>query len=358
MADSLPNLPNPLTPLAWLPPDEATQFQITRYITIGCFGAWIWDVLVSLPEELLMVRTAKLRFSDAVYFVSRIAQAAFLGSRIAFGVAHIKHCQALESILGWTGSIQYVIHALLFIFRIRAVFHDQPIVVWAFHLMWLAVVGTCLTAPFGLESVPLGQTGLCLQKATKNFVAATIIVSAVYDTLVFASITIKLLEMSQGAAPSWKAFWSGQGLGNVSRMVLQTGQLYYLVTAGSTISAAACVLSPDVPLQYGDSMITVNGFITNVMATRVYRLLKLGYIRDPDTLPTVQQVSSVQFQHTLPHSVSSEVPTQTTVLSSQLPSLVHEVDFPGDKQTSEPLEGSANLHPIEDKEGIKDVDLC
>lgn len=38
---ALPPLPNPLTPLAWLPPDTASQLEVSRYLysaTIGVSG--------------------------------------------------------------------------------------------------------------------------------------------------------------------------------------------------------------------------------------------------------------------------------------------------------------------------------
>lgn len=35
------HLPNPLTPLAWLPPDTAFQFEIVRYVLVGCLAVSI-----------------------------------------------------------------------------------------------------------------------------------------------------------------------------------------------------------------------------------------------------------------------------------------------------------------------------
>lgn len=44
----VPQLPNPLTPLAWLPPDTAFQLEIVRYILVG-------SLAVSIVVQLLCV---------------------------------------------------------------------------------------------------------------------------------------------------------------------------------------------------------------------------------------------------------------------------------------------------------------
>lgn len=39
---AIPALPNPLTPLAWLPPDTAVQLEVSRYLysaTVGVSGS-------------------------------------------------------------------------------------------------------------------------------------------------------------------------------------------------------------------------------------------------------------------------------------------------------------------------------
>lgn len=51
-------------------------------------------------------------------------------------------------------------------------------------------------------------------------------------------------------------------------------------------------------------MVVVNGFMTNVMTTRVYRLLKLGLIYDHNTYPSVQ-VSTVELRVRSPKAGSA-----------------------------------------------------
>lgn len=88
-----PMLPNPETSLAWLPPVEAHQFEVARYIAVGTAGVsifvygarssqlknvicqgWIWDILMGLGDEVKMFQkqsSRRLRFPDAVYILAR-----------------------------------------------------------------------------------------------------------------------------------------------------------------------------------------------------------------------------------------------------------------------------------------------
>lgn len=89
---AVPQLPNPLTPLAWLPPDTAIQLEASRYLysaTVGVSGArgvnvgqalkfslkkqkaWIWDFLMSIHEEYLLFTKRGVSLSDVVYVLAR-----------------------------------------------------------------------------------------------------------------------------------------------------------------------------------------------------------------------------------------------------------------------------------------------
>ncbi|TCD65309.1 hypothetical protein EIP91_002795 [Steccherinum ochraceum] len=272
----LSQIPNPLYPLAWVPPDTAKQVEIVRYILVGCSAV----------------------------------------------IGNINNCHANALAQELTGSFQYIFNTLLFVFRVRGVFYHHRYVVWFFYLMWLAVVASCLIAPFGLDAVALPFSGLCVHTRSKHS-AAVGVVCAINDTLVFAFITVKLIMQAHGPGTVTSLLgmlFSGNGMGHVSRVVMQTGQLYYLsvchfnsqsyspkltppcmisrsATAGITIAGAVVVLSPAVPTQYTDVLIVVNGFMTNIMTTRVYRLLKLRFIDGPATDPSLQvQISALEIR--------------------------------------------------------------
>lgn len=121
------------------------------------------------------------------------------------------------------------IHSLLFLFRVRAVFFDQRLVTAAFCVAWLAVLDTSFLNILALDDTPLGQTGYCLETTFKPYGFAGGLVTAIYDTFVFLAITMKLLVYNKvDTTSSMKMFLTGKGMGTASRILLQSGQLYYL----------------------------------------------------------------------------------------------------------------------------------
>ncbi|KAH8105157.1 hypothetical protein BXZ70DRAFT_998341 [Cristinia sonorae] len=270
MAD-LPPLPNPLTPLAWLPPDIAVQLEASRYLYITTFGAWIWDFLMSLPEEFRMLRKFRLGRTDVVYVLAR--SVALTNVAFPANTATVEDCHALAKAIGWFGAMALPLNCLLFFFRIRALFNQNQLVVVFFGLLWLATF-TSITAPFGVDGTHIGTTKYCVNSDVKSFSSAGIVVVAVHDTLVFLAITAKLSTYSM--ADTWsdriKSILSGDGLGAVSRALLQTGQLYYLATVGMNIVTMSLILTPSVPPILRAMFAIPNVALQNAMACRVYRL--------------------------------------------------------------------------------------
>lgn len=194
------------------------------------------------------------------------------------------HCQAVVKLSAWAPAIQFPVNTLLFFFRIRAVFFGKRLVIGFFALMWLAILALSFLAPFSLDGVPLGDSKYCTTTRVKDDVSTGIVLTAVNDTLVFLAITVQLLVInhrSWGSRTAWiRVFFTGEGMGRISLILLQTGQLYYLVTVGFTITTAVLILTPSVPTSYSNIMIPVSACITNMMTTRVYRQLKQGLLYD------------------------------------------------------------------------------
>ena len=61
-----------------------------------------------------------------------------------------------------------------------------------------------------------------------------IILTAVYDTLIFIAISYRMISLSMLDGP-WstrvKSFFTGNGLHHLSKAMLQSGQVYYLSVA-------------------------------------------------------------------------------------------------------------------------------
>ena len=131
--------------------------------------------------------------------------------------------------IGWCAAFAVPLNSLLFFFRIRAVFSQNNAVLTFFGFLWLSTFAA-ITAPFGVDGIHIGTTKFCINSDVKSFSSAGIVVGAVHDTLVFLAIATRLVMFS--LADTWtsrfKAFLNGNGMGNVSKALLHTGQLYYL----------------------------------------------------------------------------------------------------------------------------------
>ncbi|KAI0072615.1 hypothetical protein K474DRAFT_1678508 [Panus rudis PR-1116 ss-1] len=282
MSSEPPPLPNPLTPLAWLPPDVANQLEASRYLYSAVLGAWLWEILTAMPDDVRMWTRHGFGISDVVYVLSKLLTGGFVLTTFTFQVAPVGSCHALAMAIGWTGGFAISLNSILFFYRVRAVFANKKIVVYFFAFLWLATFGCAMTIPFGVDGVHIGTTKNCVNSDVKPFSSAAMIVIAVNDTLVFFAISVQLLM--QSLADTWseriKAFFSGRGMGNISRSLLHTGQLYYLATVGVNIVSMAVILAPSVPPVFRAMFAIPNFSLQNAMACRVYRLLKLGLLND------------------------------------------------------------------------------
>ena len=127
--------------------------------------------------------------------------------------------------------------ALLFFFRVRALYHDTPVVIVIFGLLWLSVVAGALTLPISngtQASHILPDEKYCIVTATfPGYAGLVIILPAIYDTLVFFAVSYRLYPAQEvGETTTWKEriglFFTGQGLPKLSKALLQGGQQYYL----------------------------------------------------------------------------------------------------------------------------------
>ncbi|TCD66862.1 hypothetical protein EIP91_000816 [Steccherinum ochraceum] len=309
-----PPLPNPLTPLAWLPSDIASQLEASRYLYSATVGAWVWDTLMSIPEDVLMFRDHPMRIADVVYILARFASFGFIIASLIFQVASVGDCHKLAQAIGWLGACALPLNSLLFFFRARAVFNKNKILVALFAVLWLGTLGGSLTAPFAVDGIHIGTTSNCVNSNVKPFASAGSIAVAVNDTLVFLAISTQLMMYS--LASTWssriKAFMKGQGLGQISKTLLQTGQLYYMATVGLNLVAAIVILTPSVPPVLRAMFSIPNVALQNVMACRVYRQLKIGLIREQPQPVVLTSRGTMQFSRT---AVASKANSQSQVES-------------------------------------------
>jgi hypothetical protein len=150
---------------------------------------------------------------------------------LVYVVGAVGDCQKLQIAIGITFAISVPSTALLFYFRIKAIFNNNLGISVFFGFLWLATLAGSITVPFAIEGGHIGPTDHCINTAVKPFSSTGIVISTVNDTLVFVFITWRLLsattydESLQGRA---RAFFEGKGLPAFSRAILQGGQQYYM----------------------------------------------------------------------------------------------------------------------------------
>jgi hypothetical protein len=79
--------------------------------------------------------------------------------------------------------------ALLFFFRVRAIFNNNKYISYGFFILWLAVLGGSLTAVLSLSGVHIGTTKYCTFSNFRPYRSSGNITLAIFDTCVFVAIT-------------------------------------------------------------------------------------------------------------------------------------------------------------------------
>ena len=121
--------------------------------------------------------------------------------------------------------------ALLFFFRARAVFSMNQFAIYFFGLLWLGVLGGCLTTIPGLTGENIGPTPYCVTGGIKLYSTAGAITPLINDTIMFIAISWRLWTNTwarRTVRNGFRAMVFGEYLPAFSRSLLQDGQIYFL----------------------------------------------------------------------------------------------------------------------------------
>ncbi|KAJ3489007.1 hypothetical protein NLJ89_g11566 [Agrocybe chaxingu] len=224
-------LPNPFTPMAFLPPDIAFQVTVASYILVGSLGVLIWDILNNLSSDYRLLTKYRIGLPTIAYFISRVGSLAYVLCSTIFETYPADNCALFEKILCGLYPVAIPATSLLFFFRVRAIFDRNKVVVAFFAFMWLAVLGGCITVTRGVTGINIGPTKYCLNFALEDYVAAAAIIPLVNDTLVFFAISVRLMtntHVEYNLRNGIKTLVSGDYLPAFSKTLFQDGQIYYL----------------------------------------------------------------------------------------------------------------------------------
>ncbi|CAL1702835.1 unnamed protein product [Somion occarium] len=263
------------------PERDPTMAAFNNYLTVATAGTWIWDLLTSLPTELRMLKKHRLNnIADGAYVLARITCFGYVVASVMYAVAPI-NCSATVKTVAWFTALALPCNSFLFLLRIKAVFYRSRIIVGIFCFLWLSTL-CAFSAPFSIDARNVGSSIFLCTSEVNDLGVLGFLAVAIFDTLVFLAISIRI--MTYCLADTWKGrirtFFRGEGMGYVSKTLLQTGQLYYMMSVSVNLLAIALLFVPSIPKGIPAALTVPSVAVQNAMACRVFRLLKLGRIHE------------------------------------------------------------------------------
>ncbi|KAJ6454635.1 hypothetical protein C8R45DRAFT_1189209 [Mycena sanguinolenta] len=306
-------LPNPFTPLAFLPPPLATQSSLPD----NC----VFHVKVN-------VQTSNIRRPDSnspgkEYSHWRISPHA-LSSKVNLlffelvpelnitTAVSITSCNGLSIGFGVCLVLSQTTTALLFFFRVTAVWYPSKVAYAVFSILWVAVLGGGITLALGDRAAHVGPTMQCIIATPPARTELAFIIPLINDTAIFLAINYRILAHTvvvDSSVARLRVSFGGTGLPALSQALLQSGQYFYLIAVVTHIVLLILLKLPQLSPVY-HTMLAIPGLAPiNVMAFQVFRRIKFGLITTDGTsnIPTIGASSgfhatanprSLRFLHT------------------------------------------------------------
>ncbi|KAK7695332.1 hypothetical protein QCA50_002523 [Cerrena zonata] len=294
--------------------EEYRQSLAEGFMAACTATLWFWNGIISIPDDAVIFSGRRLKLYDYTFFLSRFLSGGLILSSIGFLIATTETgCKQVLTASTWFEALALISTSSMFLFRVLAVFADSLGAKIAFTLLWLTTF-LALSVPFSTSTK--FESMLCNISHVKPDGSAGFIAVAIFDTLVFMAISHRLFILNRCISPkSWLAtfdLFCGKSLGSVSRVLLQTGQIYWITTVGSHIFTLFAILSP--PKSFSPTFTAgftlVNVGIQNIMACEVFRLLRLEAVQD-DT--SSQWYPSLQFAQVTRDETGTEALSLTEV---------------------------------------------
>jgi hypothetical protein len=264
---------------------------LANYITVATLSAFIWDWLMSIPEEIAIVRKRGFRLPIVAYFMSRIGTLGCCTTALVFLAAPLANCQTWIYAIGGCFIVATPSTSALFFFRVKAVYNNDKIITAFFGVLLFMMFAASLLIPFSPTVTHVGPTQRCMVIGEKYAVIPAVM-NFTLDTLVFCAISLRIVSRSIGDN-SFRAilssFFRGDGLFSLPRSLLQGGQLHYFSTFGLNIVVIVLYIAPVSPAYVMFSI--PNIALESSMACRVFRGIRLGTIEDTASLGLKSSIS-------------------------------------------------------------------
>ena len=166
---------------------------------------------------------------------------------LLFTVAPVGHCSEYDKTSAATLAVAITTSAVLFFFRIKAVFHNNRGVIGVYFILWLSVAGTAVTSVFSVSSLPIGPTNYCMDAEEKHFGFSVLVALLAHDTLVFAAMSYRLLcnsPQNPTLRSRISAFCFRRSLPKFTSIIFKDNQRYYAyvgMTASSVCRTDVCL---------------------------------------------------------------------------------------------------------------------
>ncbi|KAJ6477050.1 hypothetical protein C8R45DRAFT_833693 [Mycena sanguinolenta] len=269
------DLLNPTTPLAFLPPALADQFEQMRYLFAATLGAYIWDIGANLGNDYALLFKHRVRSPTIVYFLSRAEPLTITT------VAPVKNCTAFALGYSICSVLSQTTTAMLFFLRVTAIWQPSKIAFAVFSILWIAVLGAGTTVPLGIRGAHIGPTAQCINTVVPAYTEIAVIMPLINDTAIFLAITCRILDqaiVADSLVARLRVFFDGTGLSVLSQALLQSGQHFYLIAVATHITLLVLLKLPQLtPIDHGIFAIPALALI-NTMACLVFRRIKFGLI--------------------------------------------------------------------------------
>ncbi|KAF4609869.1 hypothetical protein D9613_010414 [Agrocybe pediades] len=279
------SLPNPLTPMAFLPPDAAFELTITSYVMVASLAIMIWDILHTIGDDYILLTQHRIRLPTIIYFISKLATLGWLVNDVVSTTAPVGNCDTWLKATSWLTTVALPATAFLFFLRIEALYKGNKPVVGFFFLLWVGVCATGVISTRDISGAQIGPTKYCVMISFPRNAYLLGVAVLANDSLTLLAISWRLMEVSLGERKSFRErvrsiFFGYNRAPAFTRAFLKDGQHYYLSTAGFALLATITLSLDRVPLSYRGVVGIVDIMLLNVMACRVFRNTKLGVYRE------------------------------------------------------------------------------
>ncbi|KAF5329786.1 hypothetical protein D9619_009093 [Psilocybe cf. subviscida] len=292
-------LPNPFTPMAFLPPDVARQVVVSVYVLVGTTSILIWDVLCHLKDDYRLLTQYRINFTMVVYFVARSFNLLYLIGYIIVNSAPIGNCSVVMRVIQSFFPIAIPASEMLFFLHVRAVYiHNRP-AVWLFTFLWLCTIASSLTPVISSTYMAIAFTEYCIPNGSlPSYATAAAVVPLVNDSVLFCALALRMLRSSyheRTLRGDIKSMVFGDHIPLVSRALLQNGQAYFLSTVFLNLITVIMYYINSLPAAYRAILGFPSILLMNVMASRIYRNTKFGRFSSSPTWPVPS--SSAAYGH-------------------------------------------------------------